>query len=53
LRNFAFYPAHVAAIVAAGAVRPLAAALARHPSAREDAHYVLQKLGYTDAGVEL
>ena len=44
-------PAHRAAIVAAGAVAPLAAALARHPGAtREKAHAALAKLGYTDAG---
>ena len=41
-----------AAIEAAGAVRPLAAALARHPSVREKAHAALEKLGYTDAGVK-
>jgi hypothetical protein len=47
-------PAHRAAIVAAGAVAPLAAALARHPgTAREKAHAVLGKLGYTDAGVKM
>ena len=46
-------PAHRAAIVAAGAVAPLAAALARHPGeTREKAHAALEKLGYTDAGVK-
>ena len=44
-------PAHRAAIVAAGAVAPLAAALARHPGkTREKAHAALDKLGYTDEG---
>ena len=45
-------PAHRAAVVAADAVAPLAAALARHPSVREKAHAALEKLGYTDAGVK-
>jgi hypothetical protein len=45
-------PAHRAAVVAARAVAPLAAALARHPSVREKAHAALKKLGYTDAGVK-
>jgi hypothetical protein len=45
-------PAHRAAVVAAGAVAPLVAALARHPSVRENAHAALEKLGYTDAGVK-
>jgi hypothetical protein len=31
---------------------PLAAALAQHPSARDSAHAVLKKLGYTDAGAK-
>ena len=44
-------PLHRAAILAAGAVAPLAAALARHPgAAREKAHLALEKLGYTDTG---
>jgi serine/threonine protein kinase len=45
-------PTHRAAVVAARAVAPLAAALARHPSVRETAHAVLERLGYTDAGVK-
>ena len=46
-------PAHRVVIVAAGAVPPLAAAHARHPSAREKAHAALSKLGYTDTGARI
>ena len=54
LLNLAWFnPAHRAAIAAAGAVAPLAAALARHPGeTREKAHAALEKLGYMDTGVK-
>ena len=43
--------AHRTAIVAAGAVAPLAAALARHPGeTREKVHSTLELLGYTNPG---
>lgn len=45
--------AHCAAIVEAGAVRPLAAAVVRHPTACDVARSALQKLGYADSGLPL
>ena len=47
LSNIAISDAGKAAVVSAGAVRPLAAALAWHPSARGNAQAALRRLGYT------
>jgi hypothetical protein len=46
-------PAHRRAAVAAGAVLRLAAAWSVHPSAKNNAHIALQKMGYSDTGVPI
>ena len=53
IRKLAAAPRPRQALIAAGAVAPLAAALARHPgTAREEARAALAQLGYTDAGAK-
>ena len=54
LRNIGWScPSHRAAVIAAGAVPVLAAALATHDGdARQKGHEALEALGYTDAGAK-